>query len=106
MKKSMSVVSDFQAQIESRLAEALRSVPSETMPPIGHDADIGGLSSRDLLQMAWDKAEEELDILQAELRRLRVKHAEEERALLSRINEKKRLQRDLLERAPQQSARG
>jgi len=106
MKKNVSVLSDFQAQIESRLAEALRSVPSETMPPTGDDADIGELSSRELLQMAWDKAEEELDVLQAGLRRMRVKHAEQERALLSRINEKKRLQRDLLERAPQHRARG
>jgi phage shock protein A len=49
--------------------------------------------------MAWDRAEDELDQLQDELRRMRQRHQAAERDLLARINTKKRLQRELLERA-------
>lgn len=106
MKKNVSMLSDYQAQIESRLAEALQAASTREGVATVQGEDVGGLSSRELLQMAWDKAEQELEALQSELRRMRQRHAEEERALLSRINEKKRLQRNLLERAPPQTARG
>jgi hypothetical protein len=106
MKKNVSVLSDYQAQIENRLAMALQAVSSEELTDADDGAEVGSLSSRELLQMAWDKAEEELDALQTELRLLKLRHAEQERALLSRINEKKRLQRDLLDRAPRQTAGG
>lgn len=85
--------------IEKRLANALReSTSRETEPVTEAPRD---LSARELLQMAWDRSEEELDQLRAELRILRQRHQAEERTLLARINEKKRLQRELLERVPE-----
>jgi hypothetical protein len=100
MPKPLSVLSDYQASIEDRLAEALQEVQPPTEP------DTVDLSSRELLQMAWDKAEQELDALQTELRLLRQQHQAEERDLLLKINEKKRLRQALLDRAPERAARG
>ena len=87
--------------IERRLAEALRDQrPSHQLPSAEQmQVDTAELSSRELLQMAWDRAEMELDELQTELRRMRQKHQDAERALLMRINEKKYLQRELVARA-------
>lgn len=85
-------------EIEQRLGSALRE--SEVTNANLSAPDTSDLSARELLQMAWDRAEEELDELQTALRRLRQQHQMEERMLLSRINEKKRLQRELVERAP------
>lgn len=56
-------------------------------------------SSRELLQLAWDRAQQEIDELQAELRLLRQRHQEAERRLLARINQRKRLQQTMLESA-------
>ncbi len=83
--------------IERRLAEALRG--QRPLQPEPEAVDTADFTSRELLQMAWDRAEAELDELQTELRRMRQRHQESERALLTRVNEKKRLQRELLERA-------
>ena len=94
MGTSISKIAEYQEQIEKRLASALRQQHSE-------QEDLAKLSSRELLQLAWDRAEEELDALRTQLRVLRQRHQAEERAVLARINEKKRLQRDLLERAPE-----
>lgn len=101
MKNPTRASSPDVAQIEQRLADALRATA-----PVAADTpvDTSGFSARELLQMAWDRAEEELDQLQSELRRLRQQHQAEERGLLSRINDKKRLQRELLDRAPRQEA--
>ena len=60
------------------------------------DEDV---SSRELLQLAWDRAEEEIEALQAELRLLRQRHQEAERQLLARIHQRKRLQQTILESA-------
>ena len=98
MKNTIESPSKDVVAIEQRLGMALRE--SEVAGADLSDLDTSGLSARDLLQLAWDRAEEELDGLQTELRQLRQRHQAEERSLLSRINEKKRLQRELVERAP------
>ena len=85
-------------EVERRLAEALSGLgaPVETAPATVIDEDV---SSRELLQRAWDRAEEEIEALQTELRLLRQRHQDAERQLLARIHQRKRLQRTILENA-------
>ena len=66
------------------------------MPVTFFDEDV---SSRELLQLAWDRAQEEIEALQAELRLLRQRHQEAERQLLARIHQRKRLQQTILDSA-------
>ena len=101
MSGSITLFSEHQADIERRLAEALQQ-PSEA-PEQRSNLKVTAdehLSSQDLLQMAWDKAEQELEQLKTELRLLRQQHEVKEKALMHKIYEKKRLQKALIERAP------
>ena len=82
--------------IEKRLSEALEGIDLE---PVVEESVVEDLSSRELLQMAWDRAEREIDELRTELRILQQRHREAERELVSRINERKRLQQQILEAA-------
>jgi len=66
------------------------------VPVTFFDEDV---SSRELLQLAWDRAQEEIEALQAELRLLRQRHQEAERQLLARIHQRKRLQQTILDSA-------
>jgi hypothetical protein len=84
--------------IERRLSEALNGSDVGLERIIEAPAD-DDLSSRELLQMAWDRAEQEIDELRTELRILQQRHREAERHLISRINDRKRLQRQILESA-------
>jgi hypothetical protein len=81
--------------IEKRLAEAFKGldVEVEALPEQASDTD---LSSRELLQMAWDRAEQEVDELRTELRIMQQRHREAERNLIARINRRKRLQQQIL----------
>ena len=83
-------------QVERRLARALRGVDAaaRAMPERALDEDT---SSRELLQLAWDRA-------QQELRRLRQRHQEAERRLLAQINQRKRLQQTMLDTAREPEA--
>lgn len=101
MTGSVSLFSDHKADIERQLAEALQQ-PDEVkeQPSTLTETADEGLSSQDLLQMAWDKAEQELEQLKTDLRLLRQQHETAEKALMHRIYEKKRLQKALIERAP------
>ena len=85
-------------QLERRLAQALSGLgaAAETAPATFIAEDV---SSRELLQRAWDRAEEEIEALQTELRHLRQRHEEAERQLLARIHQRKRLQQTILESA-------
>jgi bacterioferritin (cytochrome b1) len=85
-------------EVERRLAQALSGVgtAAETVPATVIDEDV---SSRELLQRAWDRAEEEIESLQTELRLLRQRHQEAERQLLARIHQRKRLQQTILDSA-------
>jgi len=85
-------------QVEQRLARALLDAGSapQALPEKVLDDNT---SSRELLQLAWDRAQQEIDELQAELRLLRQRHQEAERRLLARVNQRKRLQRAMLESA-------
>jgi hypothetical protein len=87
-----------QREVERRLAQALSGLGAvaETAPATIVDGDV---SARDLLQLAWDRAEEEIEALQTELRLLRQRHQEAERQLLARIHQRKRLQQTILESA-------
>jgi hypothetical protein len=98
-----SNVAQESREIERHLARALRAadVVAEVMPEASLDED---LSSRELLQLAWDRAEQEIDDLQSELRLLRQRHQEAERRLLARINQRKRLQQAMLESVPEPEA--
>lgn len=102
MSGSVSLFSDRQADIERRLAEALQQPGDMPEQPsvAAVTIDSEELSSQDLLQMAWDKAEQELEQLKTALRSLRQRYEVEEKALMHKIYEKKRLQKALLERAP------
>ena len=84
--------------VERRLAQALSGLgaAAETVPATIVDGDV---SARDLLQLAWDRAEEEIEALQTELRLLRQRHQDAERQLLARIQQRKRLQQTILESA-------
>ena len=84
--------------VEQRLAQALSglSTAAETARATSIDEEV---SSRELLQRAWDRAEEEIEALQTELRQLRQRHQEAERLLLARIHQRKRLQQTILETA-------
>jgi len=82
--------------VEKRLAEALKGIDVE-VEAIGEEPI--DLSSRELLQMAWDRAEQEVDELRTELRLIQQRHREAERTLIARINQRKRLQQQILERA-------
>ena len=84
--------------IERRLSEALNGSDVGLERIIEAPAD-DDLSSRELLQMAWDRAEQEIDELRTELRILQQRHREAEINLISRINDRKRLQRQILESA-------
>jgi bacterioferritin (cytochrome b1) len=85
-------------EVERRLAQALSGLgaAAETAPATVIDEDV---SSRELLQRAWDRAEEEIEALQTELRLLRQRHQEAERQLLARIHQRKRLQQTILDSA-------
>ena len=85
-------------EVERRLAVALSDLSGavETVQATVIDEEM---SSRDLLQRAWDRAEEEIEALQTELRLLRQRHQEAERQLLARIHQRKRLQQTILETA-------
>ena len=84
--------------IERSLSEALNGADVGLERIIEAPAD-DDLSSRELLQMAWDRAEQEIDELHTQLRILQQRHREAERNLISRINDRKRLQRQILESA-------
>jgi hypothetical protein len=85
-------------EVERRLAQALSGLgaAAETAPATVVDGDV---SARYLLQLAWDRAEEEIEALQTELRLLRQRHQDAERQLLTRIHQRKRLQQTILESA-------
>jgi bacterioferritin (cytochrome b1) len=85
-------------EVERRLAQALSGLGAvaETVPATSIDEEV---SSRELLQRAWDRAEEEIEALQTELRLLRQRHQEAERQLLARIHQRKRLQQTIVDSA-------
>jgi hypothetical protein len=99
MQQSDRALARHPADIERQLAEAFRGAELVREETIDRSL-VDDVSSRELLQMAWDKAEKELDELNAALRRLRQQFRDEEQTLLNRINQKKRLQQSLLEHAP------
>lgn len=84
--------------IEQRLARALRDVADRSEPATA-DTLPADVSSRELFQLAWERAEQETDALQTELRLMRQRHQEAERDLVVRINQRKRLKQKILERA-------
>jgi hypothetical protein len=86
------------SHIEKRLAEALSGINVEMEAMVEEPLDID-LSARELLQMAWDRAEQEVDELRTELRIMQQRHREAERTLVTRINQRKRLQQQILESA-------
>jgi vacuolar-type H+-ATPase subunit I/STV1 len=86
------------SHIEKRLAEALSGINVEMEAMVEEPFDID-LSARELLQMAWDRAEQEIDELRTELRILQQRHREAERNLTARINQRKRLQQQILQSA-------
>jgi hypothetical protein len=95
MHGDSAVISDGRSSYDSRdaerrLAQALRGLgaTSHTTPSKVVEE---GVCSRELLQLAWDRAVQEIDELRAELRRLRQRHQEAERQLLARIGQRKRL---------------
>lgn len=99
MQQPNTAFAQHPADIERQLAEALGR-PQVIREDRDDNAAIGDVSSRELLQMAWDKAEKELEDLHGDLRRLRQRFRDEEQDLQNRINRKKRLQQSLLEHAP------
>lgn len=86
-------------ELERRLAQALnenaQSLPSGA-PSAASATDLDGISSRELLQMAYDSVESELDGLRAELRVVRQRHQVEEERLQRRIAQKEALRRKIL----------
>ena len=89
--------------IEKRLAEALNGIDVEVEAMVDEPLD-DDLTARELLQMAWDRAEQEVAELRTELRIMHERHRETERNLLARINERKRLQQQILASAEKPAA--
>lgn len=91
-------LADDARRAEQRLARALRDL--DVAPEARTEGGIyDEVSARELLQLAWDRTEQEIEVLQTELRLIRQRHREAERHLLARINERKRLQQEILESA-------
>lgn len=105
MPQTSRSASSQSVDIEQQLAEALRA-PTPIEPIDSQRPVVEDVSSRELLQMAWDKAEKELEELHGELRKRRQQFRDEERSLLNRINQKKRLQQELLDHAPRSATSG
>lgn len=103
MEQPNRTVYPHPADIERQLAEALQA-PVVTVDSDQEHCEVDDVSSQELLQMAWDKTEKELDDLNGTLRRLRQQFRDQEQSLLNRISQKKRLQQALLEHAPQAAA--
>jgi bacterioferritin (cytochrome b1) len=85
--------------IERRLAEALANPDDAKLEAADKRCADNDLSSRELLQMAWDRAEQEIDELRTQLRIMQQRHRESERCLISRINQRKRLKQQILQSA-------
>ncbi len=102
MRESSHLAYDSR-HVEQHLAQALRGLGASEPAVPAHALDVD-VSSRELLQLAWDRAEQEIDELQAELRLVRQRHQEFERRLLARIAQRKRLQQTILESAGEPAA--
>ena len=90
LNSNHDLAADIQ-QIEQRLNAELRGINVEVQTNVGQLAN-DDLSSRELLQLAWDRAEHEIDELRTELRLMQQRHKEQESNLITRINHRKRLQ--------------
>lgn len=93
--------------IEATLAQALRNsgeTESSVMlesAPLSHDHE-DGYSAQQLLQLAYDSVEDEIDQLRTELRLVRQKHRDEEQRIERRLIQKEALRRKIIEAAPAQ----
>ena len=92
--------------IESKLAHALQGVlePEEAFVNPSSAAaqmDADGYSANELLQLAYDSVEDEIDGLRKELRLLRQQHRSQEERLERRIIQKDALRRKILDSATQ-----
>jgi hypothetical protein len=90
--------------IEARLAHALRVVhePQGAFvdPPSAEpQTDAAGYSANELLQLAYDSVENEIEVLRKELRLLRQQHRTQEERLERRIIQKEALRRKIVDSA-------
>ena len=90
--------------IETTLARALdafsaQEVAADAFPP-PLEAAGDNYSAKELLQLAYDSVEAEIDELRSELRLLRQKHRAEEDRIQRRIIQKDALRRKILDAAP------
>lgn len=67
--------------------------------PTFHEEETISLSSAELRQMAYDRAQDEVRDLEDERRRVLARHRDELRPLEARIALNKRLMRDMLDQA-------
>jgi len=92
--------------IESKLAHALQGVlePEDVcVDPTSAAAqmDADGYSANELLQLAYDSVEDEIEGLRKELRLLRQQHRSQEERLERRIIQKEALRRKIVDSATQ-----
>lgn len=98
-----------QESIEETLARALRNA-GETdrsamldREPANADG-VDGYSAQELLQLAYDSVEDEIDALRTELRLVRQKHRTEEERIERRLLQKEALRRKIIDAAPVQES--
>lgn len=91
--------------IEERLTSALRDMENKStvneMPDVApvQAVDLGDYSSQELLQLAYDQVETEINALQSELRELRARHKNEEEAIERRLIQKNALRNKIISEA-------
>ena len=90
--------------IEAQLAQALRGMheaegtfidPAAAVP----QPDSDGYSANELLQLAYDSVENEIEVLRKELRQLRQAHRAQEDRVERRILQKEALRRKIVDSA-------
>jgi len=94
------------SDIELQLTEAFRDMASQpVLSPAdveeNNNLDLSDYSSSELLQLAYDRVESEIDDLQSEMRKLRERHKAEELAIERRLIQKNALRNKILAEAAQ-----
>jgi len=92
---------DIESQFQSALREQnLNSELSQNTSTIDKETiDVSHYSKNELLQLAYDKVEEEIQDINSELRELREKHRKEEERLERRLIQKTAFRQKIIDQA-------
>ncbi len=89
---------DIESQFQAAFQET--NIQQENQSPVDlPDIDLTEFSENELLQMAYDKIEDEIEIIKAELRALRQKHRLEEERIERRLAKKTATRQQIIDQA-------